>query len=99
MEGTAMKLNEAAWELVAMTVDEAEGAYGLKLHGRVEEEDDGVYLDFAAIDIGIAFRQKIDRRFLDDNHRALFFEFGISPTVRKMAEARDLKERELNETD
>jgi hypothetical protein len=82
-----------AWLTIATVVAEAENRYGLELYGRVEEQYDGVYLNFVTVKLWRSFGFGIYHPIADDysgdaSHQPEVIRHIMS-YVRKLAEERD----------
>lgn len=90
-------IDEYGWHLVHLVINEAQNRYGLVLHGRFYWDNYQPKVSFLCEEIMREFSQVIAVDFLNDkNDAALFAEFGIYPSLRKLVEIRDGKNEQSN---
>lgn len=89
--------DECGWHIVKLVVNEAQNRYGLILHGRFYWDNNEPKVSFLCEEIMYEFSQVIDGYFLDNESEvALFAEFGVYPSLKKLVRIRDGKNEQSN---
>lgn len=82
---------DVAWRIVRLAIEEAEGRYGMILHGRVQKVDGGFDIDLVWGKENLAFTQRVSSEFLATAvlDMDVFVEYGLMPSMRELVKKRD----------